>query len=214
MKNRKQRTIEALYSEIDVSIDEFDNSHWKQAQPIRIATLWSGEEAPASRHAEGRIIWTDEALMVRFECNQIEPLIVSENPQLTQKTIGLWDRDVCEIFVAPDTSRPNYYYEFEAAPTGEWVDLAINLGPTERLADEGFRSGMTTMAQIAGSKLTIIIRVPWGQALPKPTLGKEWLVNLFRCIGTGTERYLAWRPTYTPEPNFHVPEAFGWLLFN
>lgn len=214
MNNRKGKTIEAPYSEIDLAASEFDHPHWHRAQPIRIAKQWSGEEAPASRHAEGRIIWTDEALVVRFVCNQMEPLIVSPNPQLTKKTIGLWDRDVCEIFVAPDTSQPNYYFEFEAAPTGEWVDLAIKLGPTERQTDEEFQSGMTTMALISGSQLAIIIRIPWGQAIRKPTRGNEWRVNLFRCIGTGTERYLAWRPTFTPEANFHVPEAFGWLLFS
>jgi hypothetical protein len=213
VNTRKEKTIEALYSEIDLSVSEFDHPHWNRAQPIRIARYWSGEEAPASRHAEGRIIWTDEALVVRFVCNQIEPLIVSANPQLTKKTIGLWDRDVCEIFLAPNTSKPNNYFEFEAAPNGEWVDLAIQLGPTERQADEGFQSGMTTMAQVTESQLTVFIRIPWSQAIPKPTRGNEWQVNLFRCIGTGTERYLAWRPTFTPEPNFHVPEAFGWLLF-
>ncbi len=37
--------------------------------------------------------------------------------------------------------------------------------------------------------------------------------NLFRCIGVGNERYLAWQPTGTPEPLFHVPEAFGWIQF-
>lgn len=213
MNSRREKTIKALYSEIDLSVSEFDHAHWNRAQPIQIARHWSGEEAPPSRHAEGRIIWTDEALMVRFVCNQFEPLIVSPTHQVTKKTIGLWDRDVCEIFLAPDTSRPNYYFEFEAAPNGEWVDLAIKLGPTERQADEGFQSGMTTMAQVTESQLTIIIRIPWGQAIRTPTRADEWRVNLFRCIGIGNERYLAWQPTFTPEPNFHVPEAFGWLLF-
>lgn len=213
MRKRKERTIEALYSEIDPSVRDFDHPHWNRAQPIRIAKHWSGEEAPASRHAEGRIIWSDESLVVRFVCNQIEPVIVSPTPQLTKKTIGLWDRDVCEIFVAPDTSRPNYYFEFEAAPNGEWVDLAIELGPTERQTDKGFHSGMTTSARLTENQLTITIRIPWSQDIRKPTRGGEWRVNLFRCIGTGNERYLAWQPTYTPEPNFHVPEAFGWLRF-
>lgn len=213
MNARKEKTIEALYSEIDLSVSEFDHPHWNRAQPIRIVRYWSGDDAPASRHAEGRIIWTDEALLVRFVCNQIEPLVISANPQLTKKTIGLWDRDVCEIFLAPDTSKPNHYFEFEAAPNGEWVDLAIQLGTTERQTDEGFQSGMTTMAQVTESQLTVIIRIPWSQVIRKPTRGNEWRVNLFRCIGTGTKRYLAWRPTLTPEPNFHVPEAFGWLLF-
>jgi hypothetical protein len=208
------QTIEALYSEIDLSPGEFEHPHWNHAQAISITRYWSGEEAPTSRHAEGRIIWSDESVIARFVCNQIEPLIVSPNPQLAHKTIGLWDRDVCEIFIAPNPARPNYYYEFEAAPNGEWVDLAINLGPTERQTDEEFQSGMTTAARVHESKLTITIRIPWSEGIGKPTAGDEWRVNLFRCIGTGRDRYLAWLPTYTSEPNFHVPEAFGWLRFS
>jgi hypothetical protein len=213
MNKAKGEAIEAPYSEIDLAATQFDHPEWTRAQPIQIARYWSGEEAPASRHAEARIIWSDDSLVVRFVCNQREPLLVSSNPQLTQKTIGLWDRDVCEIFIAPDASNPNRYFEFEAAPTGEWVDLAINLGPNERETDPQFHSGMTTAAQIADSQLTITMRIPWSDAVRKPKPRDEWRVNLFRCIGTGYQRYLAWQPTHTPEPDFHVPSAFGWLSF-
>ena len=41
-----------------------------------------------------------------------------------------------------------------------------------------------------------------------------WKVNFFRVEGSAEPRfYSAWRPTNTPEPNFHVPEAFGALVF-
>ena len=213
MNEGKREVIEALYSAIGLAVTEFDHREWAVAQAIQIARTWSGEEAPASRHAEARIIWSDKSLAVRFVCHQREPLIVSSTPQLTQKTIGLWDRDVCEIFIAPDASNPNRYFEFEAAPTGEWVDLAINLGPTQRETDQGFDSRMTTAAQIAGDQLIITMRIPWSDSIPKPQRGDVWRVNLFRCVGIGNQRYLAWQPTHTPEPNFHVPEAFGWLRF-
>jgi len=206
-------TIQARYSESDLAVTQFDHAHWTRAQPIKIARHWSGEVAPSARHAEARIIWSDESLGIRFVCNQKEPFIVNSTPQLNHKTIGLWDRDVCEIFIAPDVNNPNRYFEFEAAPTGEWVDLAINLGPTERETDPGFYSGMTTATHIADEQLTITMRIPWGDAVRKPKSGDQWRVNLFRCVGTGNQRYLAWRPTHTPEPNFHVPEAFGWLSF-
>lgn len=213
MNEVNNRAIEAFYSEVDLPVTQFDHQEWTRAQPIQIARCWSGEEAPASRHAEARIIWSDKSLCIRFVCNQSEPLIVSSSPQLNQKTIGLWHRDVCEIFIAPDAGLPNRYFEFEAAPTGEWVDLAINLGPTERETDTGFQSGMSTAAQIADGQLSITMRIPWGESIRKPDPGDQWRVNLFRCIGVGNQRYLAWRPTHTPEPNFHVPEAFGWLRF-
>jgi hypothetical protein len=39
-------------------------------------------------------------------------------------------------------------------------------------------------------------------------------VNLCRCVGEDPDRgYLAWRPTHTAEPNFHVPTAFGTIVF-
>jgi len=41
-----------------------------------------------------------------------------------------------------------------------------------------------------------------------------WRVNFFRVEGATEPRfYSAWRPTNTPKPNFHVPEAFGALVF-
>ena len=211
--DRMGKTIKARYSESDLAVTQFDHVHWTQAQPIQIARHWCGEEAPASRHAEARIIWSDESLGIRFVCNQKEPLIVNSNPQLDQKTIGLWDRDVCEIFIAPDAANPNRYFEFEAAPTGEWVDLAVNLTPTERETDRAFYSGMTVAAGVALDQVTVSMRIPWSDSIPKPAIEDEWRVNLFRCVGTGIQRYLAWQPTYAPEPNFHVPEAFGWLSF-
>lgn len=206
-------TIKAHYTPSDFTPAEFDHLEWIKAQPISITRKWSGEDAPVLRHAEARIVWTDESLLVRFVCRQHEPLVVNPNPQLSKKTVGLWDRDVCEIFIAPHPDRPDRYFEFEAAPTGEWVDLAINFTPAGREPDWEFHSGMTTSARIAAEELTITMRIPWGGSIPRPQSGDKWRVNLFRCIGKGDERYLAWQPTHTPVPNFHVPEVFGWLRF-
>jgi alpha-galactosidase len=126
---------------------------------------------------------------------------------------------VFEIFVAPEASTPNRYFEFEAAPTGEWVDLAISfapggsVAPGKRQTDFEFHSGMTTATSVANGQISVAICIPWSDAIPKPGRGDEWRVNLFRCVGEGDDRYLAWQPTYTAEPNFHVPEAFGRLRF-
>lgn len=169
----------------------------------------------ASRHAEARICWSDEALHVRFEGKQQGPLIVTDYPITDKKTLGLWDRDVCEIFLAPDPEQPWRYFEFEAAPTGEWVDLGIVVKPEGRETDWDFASGLTTAAKLDGKRLLVGMRIPWSKAIPKPQRGDEWRVNLFRCVGPeAPERYLAWRPTGAAEPNFHVPEAFGVLRFN
>jgi hypothetical protein len=73
---------------------------------------------------------------------------------------------------------------------------------------------MTTTARIGESQRIIVMRIPWGDRIHKPQPGERWRVNLFRCVGSGENRgYLAWQPTRTEQPNFHVPEAFGWLVF-
>ena len=205
----------ADYVDTPIGVDDFDNEAWQRCRPVTIAHEWSGKPAPVERHAEVRICWSDEALHVRFVGNQHEPLVVSAEPRTDRKTLGLWDRDVCEIFIAPNVDEPSRYFEFEAAPTGEWVDLGIVLTAEGRHTDWDFYSGMTVGTRVSASQVTISINIPWSESIPKPDKPDRWLVNLFRCVGPeAPERYLAWRPTKTPEPNFHVPEAFGPLHFS
>src|SRR4051794_2315159 len=45
--------------------------------------------------------WTPAFFYLFFECNYLS-LNVTTTPQFAEKTMGLWDRDVVEIFVAPD----------------------------------------------------------------------------------------------------------------
>jgi hypothetical protein len=140
--------------------------------------------------------------------------VAAEHPVTNQKTIGLWDRDVCEIFVAPDCSNPDLYFEFEAAPTGEWIDLGIRITKSGKETEWDYSSGMKTDASVAAERIVVGMLIPWSERIPKPNRGVQWRVNLFRCVGSDeATRYLAWRPTRTPEPNFHVPEAFGTLRF-
>src|SRR5713101_2926062 len=180
MDSENQTLIEVRHASTDLAVSDFNHKSWDSAQPVHIARYWSGEEAPVGRTAEARILRSSKALHIRFVCNQAEPLVVSATPQLEKKTMGLWDRDVCEIFIAPDPNAVERYLEFEAAPTGEWLDVAI----------------------------------PWNHWIHEPQTGERWRVNLFRCVGSDPVRgYLAWQPTRTPQPNFHVPQVFGWLIF-
>jgi alpha-galactosidase len=213
MTNQPSAEIRATWIASDLDVRSIDSPFWQSATAVAITNRWSGEVAPPEQHSEARLLWTDEALLVRFVCRQTKPLIVSNDPQFERKTIGLWDRDVCEIFIAPDPNTPTRYFEFEAAPSGEWIDLAINFEGAKRETDFEFDSRMTVFASSAGERLILAMRIPWTDSIPKPEKGDRWRANLFRCVGTGNERYLAWQPTYTEEPNFHVPKVFGWLHF-
>jgi len=206
--------VEAARAVREVSAGDFDDPVWGLARAAHITRYWSGEEAPAGRRAEARLLWDAGGLVARFDCTQAEPLVVSKAPRLDVKTIGLWERDVCEVFVTPEADPAARYFEFEVAPTGEWLDLALAFRDGERETDWDFRSGMTAAARVREGSLTLGMRVPWAALPHEPRAGERWRCNLFRCVGREPERgYLAWRPTHTPEPSFHVPQKFGWLVF-
>ena len=205
---------EALFTPSEIAVTELDHAAWDSARPVTINRYWSAEDAPIGRQAEARLLWSDEALYVRFVYRQTEPPVVSPKPQIKRKTIGLWDRDVCELFIAPDEHEPERYFEFEAAPTGEWLDLRIYYKPDERETDWNFHSGMTTATRVTQGEVTIAMRVPWKALGRRPLDDERWRGNLFRVCGSGDTRgYVTWRPTRTPEPNFHLPAAFGWIRF-
>jgi hypothetical protein len=214
LRDCMSQIAEARRVDVEIAASEIDHPSWGRARPVSIERYWSGEEAPAARHAEARLLWSDEALSVRFICPQRELLVISGTPQTEHKTIGLWHRDVCEIFLAPEPNKPEFYFEFEAAPTGEWLDLAIEWMESERITDWEFKSGMTTAARINEESITVAMRIPWAALGRAPQAGERWRGNLFRCVGEGETRgYLAWRPTYTDEPCFHLPAAFGGIEF-
>lgn len=209
------QSFEAHLTDSDIVAGHLlDHAAWSEARPVQLMHYWSGELSPPERQARARAIWSQENLCIRFDCPQHEPLVLSSEPQTIQKTIDLWERDVCEIFIAPNINEPQRYFEFEAAPTGEWLDLKIHQMADNRETEWEYSSGMTVAARVEDERVTIVMRIPFEAFGRVPQTGERWRANLFRCIGAGNERgYLAWQPTRTERPNFHVPRAFGWLGF-
>jgi hypothetical protein len=206
--------LEIAYINKDFPVSDLENSLWESAEKILTDRYWSGEVAPVGRHFWTQLLWSDEHFHIRFEANQTEPLVVSDKPNLTSKTLGLWDRDVCEIFVAPDPKEYRKYFEFEVAPTGEWIDLGIHQMPDKRETDWDYKSGMESAARMEKDRVVMVIKVPFSSLGGAPKPGDRWMGNILRCAGGGETRgYLTWSPTKTPQPNFHKPEMFGEFQF-
>lgn len=198
----------------DFPVACLDDPAWLSAKQIEVSRYWSGTSAPPGRRFAARLLWSPTALYVRFTASQSEPIVLSGKPDVTRKTLGLWDRDVCEIFIAPDGNNRNRYFEFEVAPTGEWVDLGIELTAQGRRTDSAYASGMTAAAKIEKDSIVMAIKIPWEAFDARLKAGDVWLGNIFRCVGKGPGRgYLAWQPTETSEPSFHVPDKFGQFEF-
>ncbi len=205
---------EIHYISKDFPIYELDNKFWKKAKNIKIKHYWSGMKAPKDRRFKTKLLWSATSLYVRFEANQDEPLVVNNEPNLKSKTDKLWEKDVCEIFLAPNRQEFRRYFEFEVAPTGEWLDLKIHQMPDKRETDRDCSSGMKTAAKIEKDKVIMTFKVEWNAVGVMPQVGDIWLGNILRTVGTELNRgYLAWSPTLTKEENFHVPEKFGEFEF-
>jgi hypothetical protein len=202
------------FSDLEIEAHELHSPVWKRAEVLQINKYWSGADAGAGRRSEARLLWTQGSLLLRFDCKQSETLIINDKPFLTKKTIGLWEKDVCEAFIAPNLQVPEKYMEFEVAPTGEWLDLTVHKVNGKFEKDWTYASGMTCTAEIGLKSVIMAMRIPWKALGKTPENGEKWRGNLFRQVGSGKTRgYLTWQPTLTPEPHFHVPEAFGWFEF-
>ena len=197
----------------DFPVSDLDAVAWDLCDEVWIDRYWNGDLAPDGRRAKAGLLWSDSALYVRFDASQAEPLVVNDAPQTSSKTLQLWERDVCEMFLAPDARNRRRYFEFEIAPTGEWLDLIVDWMKDEP-RDWEYTSGMETFAEIRPNEVTMVMKIPWSAFDRKPKAGDVWLGNLFRQVGSGETRgYLAWSPTMTKEPQFHVPEKFGEFVF-
>jgi len=190
---------------------------WRNAGVTAISKDCSRQiDYPALR-TQVRSFWTDAHLYLLFSCPYSE-LNVFLPPLGGGPRDKLWDRDVVEMFLGDDWTNIRRYREFEIAPTGDWIDLAIDLD--RQSYDQSWRSGWTTAARIdaAAHVWYAAVRIPLravGSSAVKA--GTKWRANLYRIEGQGPDarrHFLCWQPTcvVNRDPN-HVPEKFGTLVF-
>jgi alpha-galactosidase len=210
---KDQLIAECVYSS-RISLNDLEDDVWHRSEPVYLTKLWSNEEVDKCRQVEVRLFWSKEAVFIRFDANQTEPLVINDTIDKSRKAIGLWEKDVCEIFIAPNADEPEKYFEFEVAPTGEYLDLAIVWSPEKRETDWQYQSNMRVATKTLKDKIILAMEIPLAAFGKIPQAGDIWLGNMFRCIGKGETRgYLAWQPTFTEVPNFHIPQAFGKIEF-
>ena len=183
---------------------------WQRAEAISFCSDWQGKNFDPGRNTQVRALWSEQTLYLRFECRYRE-LCVFEDADPDGRRDYLWERDVVEAFLQPDPALPLFYREFEVSPNGMWVDLDIYPGGRADL-----KSGMQRSAFVdRGSHVwTAEMAIPLLALTSDFDPARIWRANFYRVEGLKEPRaYLAWQPTHTPQPNFHVPAAFGNLRF-
>ena len=185
-------------------------SSWEVSVPLRFDADWQGKNADHERETEVRLLWTSEWLHLRFRARFREITVFSDSEPNGRRD-QLWDRDVAEAFLQPDPTHLRRYKEFEVSPNGLWIDLDIAPGEKHDLKS-GLRRRVTLneTAKIWIAELALPMKCLIARFDPKAT----WKVNFYRVEGASEPRfYSAWQPTRTAVANFHVPEAFGELVF-
>jgi hypothetical protein len=186
-------------------------SAWEKAQPLHYDQDWKGENPDPQRATEVRLLWTPDTLFLHFHCNY-RNITVFPDARADGWRYGMWYRDVAEAFLQPDSTDPFVYKEFEVSPNNFWIDLAVSHGNIEEL-----HSGLRRRAALdeKSKTWTSELAIPMKGLTPQFDPKHSWRANFYRIEGEKEPRfYSAWSPTFTPKPSFHVPAAFGTLVFH
>jgi Carbohydrate-binding family 9 len=158
-------------------------------------------------------MWDDEALAVVF----------SGRDDLVRATLyghdePLWQEDVVELFLAPE--RLTEYFELEVNPLGTTFDARIEspdgVRTTMRTDLAWTCEGLIAAIRRTPEEFATLVRVPFASLGRKtPRDGETWRANFYRVDRhPDGDEYTAWCPTRKTPPDFHVPAAFGTLVFS
>ena len=134
----------------------------------------------------------------------------------------LYEEDVVEIFLAPRDRHE--YFEIEVSPAGTTFDARIESPDFSRETMrtdlgwdcDGLIAALRKMTDGTSITIDTLLRIPFACfETTAPKDGEMWSVNFFR-VDRHPQRgdeYSAWSPTMKQPADFHVPRAFGRLLF-
>lgn len=200
--------VRAARIDRDFAVDgKLDEPEWSKATPTRLEYQSGDSSARPELSTPVKLLWSDKYLYLGYECPFTKLSMFT--PTQKEERLGLWDNDVVEAFIAPDPKALTRYTEFEWAPSGESLDLKLDL-PAK---DFAWTANAESSARIdeAAKVWRVEARIPLTKicdTMPKP--GTRWRINLYRhdrAHGAG----LAFSPTLNR--TFHTPERFGWLEF-
>jgi hypothetical protein len=192
-----------------VVIDGKVDQAWATAPVTTFDTAWSGDRTAVSTNV--RVLWSERALYMLWELDGAGLNVDTTRPVSVERE-KLFQEDCVELFLAPDPAERRRYFEIELGPMGHFFDLLIDR--RKGTSDAGFSSNaqIRTTVDRAHGKATIEVALRNPELVGALRRDAKLPVGLFRMEGKAPRQFLAWSPTRTPRPNFHVPDAFGTLV--
>lgn len=200
----------ARYTDETITLDgKLEESAWTKAKPVYVARIHETGAVITKLTTPVRAVWSNDAIYFAFEAPYTELTTFEPPMKEGEERLGLWDRDVVEVFIGTNHGKITEYTEFEVAPTGEKLDLTLDLPDKDFQWSSGFEAAVHIDS--VAKKWTTEVRIPLAAlSRDKPVPGTRWRINFYR-HDIASKSFLTWNPTL--QRNAHVPERFGILEF-
>lgn len=191
-----------------IAVDGVADASWKKITPVTFRTDWSGAETGITTTV--RLAWSTSAFYMLWELADAG-LNSDATAPLDVDRAGLYNEDCVELFLGPDATERRRYFEVEVGPHGHFLDIAIDRSASPKKSDVAWSSKpkIATKIDKAKSLVTIEVELRAPEIVNALKAGAKLPIALYRMEGKSPRKYLAWSPTRTAKPDFHVPDAFG-----
>jgi uncharacterized protein (DUF362 family) len=190
-----------------ITIDGVAEPAWDGATPVSFDTDWSGKKTDITTRV--RAARAKDVLYMLWELEGAGLFVdATRDPKVERDK--LYEEDCVEVFLTPDPADRASYHEIEIGPLGHFFDLSV----ARKKSDTSWSSVPTIATKVDREKKRATIEAAFRAEGITSALepGARLPLGLYRMEGKAPRSYLAWSPTRTPKPNFHVPEAFGVLV--
>jgi len=192
-----------------IAIDGAADAAWNNAVPVSFDTDCSGAKTTTSTRV--RAAWSKSALYLLWELEGAGLVVDATRPVKTERE-KLYEEDCVELFFTPDPAQRAKYLEVEVGPLGHFFDLAVDRKTNKSDVAWSSQPEIATKVDRERHRATIEAAFRAPEIVHALESGKRLPFALYRMEGKSPRLYLAWSPTRTAKPNFHVPEAFGTLV--
>ena len=172
---------------------------------------------------DARMLWDDRYLYVLYQCDDAHI-----SAQYTKRDERVYLDDCVELFTAPNPKTPKVYFNIEMNVNAAILDRYHPPRGKGKELPQWDATGILIKVSIDGTKnddsdtdkgWVLEVAIPFSDfkiatGKDSPSAGDVWRLNLNRCGGETNAQYSQWSPSGTTRPSFHVPEAFGRIVFS